>query len=142
MACQEEKGRLKFIIPFKTPTYNHLYWHRGNMKIMKKEARILREKIISDIQIQCDDQEYCLSDWENQKLKVIVNIHENWFTKKGDIKRTDISNREKFVIDSLFEALGLDDKCVWSHTMNKIQKVNPEEIKSIIWVEKVASQTS
>jgi len=42
---------IKIIIPFKTPTVNHLYWHKGNMKILTTPAREFRkkiEKIIND----------------------------------------------------------------------------------------------
>ena len=41
--------------------------------------------------------------------------------EKGDVKKVDISNREKFLIDSVFNALEIDDKNIFEHTMKKIQ---------------------
>ena len=49
---------IQITIPFKTPTVNHLYWHRGNIKIMTKEAKELRkeiEDIILDSNINCTE---------------------------------------------------------------------------------------
>ena len=104
-------------IPFKTPTSNHLYWHKGNIKIMKSEAKELRERIN---QI-CLEIPNTLKEGLKEKLKVEVEIHENWYTKKWGIARKDISNREKFLTDSVFKSLGIDDKLIFEHTMKKVQ---------------------
>ena len=104
-------------LPFKTPTVNHLYWHKGNIKIMKTEAKELREKIkkevIKYLPFVCPNL--------NDGLKVAVEIHENWLTKNGEVKRKDIANREKFLVDSIFGALGIDDKFIFEHNMKKVQ---------------------
>ena len=103
-------------IPFKTPSINHLYFNWNNRRILTKEARKLKEEI----------KEHCnflpnILKGLNDKLKVEVEIHENWFTKKWEVKRKDISNREKFLIDAIFDALGIDDKFIFEHTMKKVQ---------------------
>jgi len=109
-------------LPFKTPTINHLYWHRGNIKIMKTEAKKLREEIREIVQ-----SDTCgLHDISDSKLKVRVEIHENWFCKNGSIKRKDVANREKFLIDSVFAALGIDDKFIFEHNIVKIQNKDSE----------------
>jgi len=108
---------MKIKIPFKTPTINHLYWHRGNMKIMQTEAKKLRaeikEIVKESLPFVCPDL--------NKGLKVDVEIHEDWYCKNGSVKRKDILNREKFLIDSVFAALDIDDKYIFEHTMRKIQ---------------------
>lgn len=100
-------------IPFKTPTLNHLYWHRGNIKILKTEARELRKKIIK----MCEKIEHELGEG---LLKVEVAIHESWYFKNGAPRKTDIANREKFLIDSVFKGLGIDDCLIWENHMYKI----------------------
>jgi len=102
-------------IPFKTPTVNHMYFNWNNRRILTKEARELKKEILEIVKK--------VKQPFNKKifLKVNVKIYEDWFTKKGEIKRKDISNREKFLIDSIFEALGLDDKQIFIHTMKKKQ---------------------
>lgn len=120
-------------IPFKTPTVNHLYGQRpggfGRARFIKPEARKIREKI----------KEICskvpigsLGHFDRLKLKVEVQIYENWFCKNLSVKRKDIVNREKFLIDSVFDALGLDDKLIFIHIMRKIQST---EEKAIITIE-------
>src|SRR6056297_910486 len=106
-------------IPFKTPTVNHLYGHRGYRMFLKKEAKELREKIIN----LCPDHDFK----ETDKLNVTVEIYEDWYTQKGDIKRKDVANREKFLIDSVFEGLGLDDKQIFEHKIIKKQNKNIEK---------------
>jgi len=104
-ARNQNEKMIKIKIPFKTPSINHLYYHRGNMKILTKEARELKEEIKQIV----------------YKSRVEVEIHENWLTKKGEIKKKDIANREKFLIDSVFAALGMDDKFIFEHSMKKVQ---------------------
>jgi len=117
-------------IPFKTPTVNHLYWHRGNIKILKKPAKECREEIIELVK-NCN---YVLNDYLCEKLKVTVEIYENWYYKTtGEVARRDIANREKFLVDSVFEALDIDDKMIFSLTMIKHQSMTEE--KAIITVE-------
>jgi len=112
---------MKIKIPFKTPTCNHLYGQRpggfGRARFIKPEARKLREEIKEIVKKSLPFVCFNL----NAGLKVHVEIHEDWLTKKGEIKRKDISNREKFLIDSVFGVLDIDDKYIFEHTFVKIQ---------------------
>ena len=99
-------------IPLKTPSVNHLYGQRGFRKFLKPEAKTIR-KLISEVVTQRKPFS------EEAKLEVHTMIHEDWYTKKGTIKRKDCANREKFLTDSVFEALGLDDKQVFRHIIEK-----------------------
>lgn len=103
-------------IPFRTPSVNHLYFNWNNRRILTKEARELKKEI-KDICCKMNLNE----KYNDKKLKVNVKIYENWFNKNGTIKKKDISNKEKFLIDSVFDGLGLDDKCIFKHQMIKIQ---------------------
>jgi len=120
---------IEIIIPFKTPTVNHLYGQRpggfGRARFLKPEARKIREKILELI----GELPRCMIDGlpKYSQLKVTTLVHENWYTKKGDVKRKDIANREKFLIDSVFSALGIDDKFIFEHTMKKVQS-NEEKV--------------
>jgi len=120
---------IKITLPFRTPTINHLFWHRGNIKILKNEARELRERIKKLCRAQLKKQKF---DLAGKKLKLIVNIYEDWNTKKGEVKRKDISNREKFLTDSVFSAIEMDDKFIFEHTMKKIQS---DKEKIVITIE-------
>ena len=116
---------IKITIPFRTPSINHLYFNWNNRRILTKEARDLREQIrgivIKSLPFVCPNL--------NNGLKIVVEIHENWYTKKGIVKKKDISNREKFLVDSIFKALGIDDKFIFEHIMRKVQS---EDEKAVI----------
>jgi len=123
-------------IPFKTPTINHLYGQRGFRKFLKPEAKLIREQI--RLQLVMDNRFKDIDFDIETPLSVSVKIYEDWYTKKGDVKRKDISNREKFLIDSIFDVLDIDDKMIFKHTMEKIQSTDGEkaivEIKNY-WVD-------
>ncbi len=110
-----------FEIPFKTPTINHLYGQRGIRKYLKKEAVELRSKIKNIVMAKE------LNEKLSGPLDVTVFIYEDWYTKKGDVKKKDISNREKFLIDSIFMALPFDDKMIFKQTMVKAQSETDEK---------------
>ncbi len=105
-------------IPFKTPTVNHLYGrHSKGFMFVKQEAKDLKEEIrkivLKDISLIIPNL--------NDGLKIEVEIHENWYSKKGTVLRKDIANREKFLIDAVFDALGIDDKYIFEHKLIKVQ---------------------
>ena len=110
---------IRIKIPFKTPTINHLYGHRGPFKYIKKEARELREEINLIVKKSIKEEGCFIAETNNIEVK--VEIYENWYTKKGDVKKKDIANREKFLIDSIFNSIGVDDKGIFKHTMIKKQ---------------------
>lgn len=86
---------------------------------MTKEAKELKKEIQEIV-----DKEGLRFDYRpylDKPLKVIVEIHENWFNKDKTIKRKDVANREKFLIDSIFDALEINDKNIFENTFIKIQ---------------------
>ena len=82
---------------------------------MKKEAKELRDKIV-DLCLEVNTDTII-----GQKLSVHIEVAENWYTLKGEVKRKDVMNREKFLIDSIFEGLDIDDKFIFEFKMNKYQ---------------------
>lgn len=109
--------KMEIILPFKTPTINHLYGQHGFRKFLKPEAKKLREEIIDIVKNSPKDNIF----YPPRKLKVSVEIHENWHTKKNTVKKKDVANREKFLIDSVFDGLGADDSYIFEHSMKKVQ---------------------
>jgi hypothetical protein len=112
-------------LPFKTPTINHLYWTNPKVgyKILTTEARKIRKQI-EDIVKPMQDQ---AKDLQDRYLEVVVFIVEDWLTKGNEPIKKDIANREKFIIDSIFQALGMDDKWIWHIEMHKEQSKYTEE---------------
>jgi Holliday junction resolvase RusA-like endonuclease len=119
------------VIPFKTPTINHLYGFRGFHKFITKEAIEIKAKIAEEVKAVMKEQ-YIWTGKVTPKLDIQIAIYENWLTKKGEVARKDISNREKFLMDSIFETLGIDDRFIFKHTMIKIQS---EVEKAVVTIE-------
>ena len=109
----------------KTPSINHLHLHRGYHMFLTKEARELKEYIHTCC-LPYDSERY-----KDKHLMVHVKIYENWLTKKNEVARKDISNREKFLIDSIFDSLGLNDKFIFYHTMQKVQSNEEKAVVEI-----------
>lgn len=121
---------IQITIDKKTPSVNHLYGHnRMGHFYLKKEGRDLREYIIKKAEEYAIKEKEKIEKLKNSEISVVVEICENWFTKKGTVKKKDIANREKFLTDSVFKGLGLDDSFIFEHTMFKVQG---EEEKAII----------
>lgn len=126
-------------IPLKTPTVNNLYCPFYDKKrkitrmILKKTARELKkeiEHIVDNIPV---DQKTQFN--KQDKLKLDIEVHENWLTKKGTIFKKDVMNRTKFLIDAVFKNLpNIDDCQIYEHTVKKIQDENEF---SIIKIEKI-----
>jgi len=108
---------MKIVVPLNTPSVNHLYGRRGFRSYLKPEAKELRKEIIEIVQQTAADPIFL----PQRPLEIHIKIYENWYNKDGTIKRKDIGNKEKFLVDSIFEGLNADDKVIFKHTMEKIQ---------------------
>jgi len=67
--------------------------------------------------------------------KLSIEYHSNWFFKNGKVKKQDIQNMDKLLIDAVFEKMGVDDSRVWEVHLYKVQstkvytKVNIKELE-------------
>lgn len=93
------------------------------MKILTKEANEIRKKIDNIV------KDMNVKELQDKKLNITIDIYEDWTTKVGDVKKKDIANREKFLVDSIFKSMGIDDKFIFKQTFRKIQS---KEEKAVI----------
>ena len=119
-------------VPFKTPSVNHLYGQRGFRKYLTKEAKKLREEIDKIVKSHPYSDKQDLKD---KPLKVVVYLYEDWYCLNGSVKRVDVDNRAKFLLDSVFNALGIDDRHIFELTMIKTTSLNDNENHAIIEIE-------
>ena len=115
---------MKIQIPFKTPSVNHLYFNYRGHKILTKEARALKKDIYKIVDfLDSFDKAF----YKNKLLQVEIEIYEDWYCKNGAVKKKDVANREKFLIDAIFEALGIDDRFIWVEIIEKVQSTREEK---------------
>lgn len=106
---------MQITIPGLPPTTNHMFLTRGRFRILSPEARKFKEMVEAlVVSLQLDPPE--------GKLIVAIRLHSpRWLLKDGlRIRKMDIQNREKAVIDSVFKALGVDDSSIWLISMEKV----------------------
>lgn len=116
---------MKVVINEKTPTTNSMYLtNQWGKRYVKTTTTDLKDEIVRQIDIQLKELSYWRDDWVDKLLKVRIEIHEDWWTKKNTVKKKDIANKEKFVIDTVFAALGIDDSFIWEITLVKFEDEN------------------
>ena len=59
----------------------------------------------------------------NDKLSFSLDVYTNWYHGNGNLKKSDIQNLIKVVVDSVAERLGFNDAQVFSFSANKIQSI-------------------
>jgi len=59
--------------------------------------------------------------YEGGLLVVVVDVCMDFFTKGHEIRRLDIDNFAKNILDTIFPALGIDDKAVFDLRLKKVQ---------------------
>lgn len=111
-------------IPLLPPSMNKLYAinYRTKSVYMTPEARTFKSQMkmfITPFEVKRSD-----------KLDMKLDVYSNFYCKNGNIKRSDIHNLIKVVVDALSERLGFDDSQVFSFTANKIQSD-----ESFMWLE-------
>jgi len=58
---------------------------------------------------------------KNDKVFIKIKAHNNWYYKNGKLKRADVQNLTKVIIDAISEKLGFDDSQVFRATTDKVQ---------------------
>ena len=127
---------MKIIIPEKIPSSNMVYGHRFSKKYLKKPYQELRKRIRAIVNKKINNLDLHIEDYIDHKLSVNVIIYQNWMTKSGEVARIDLANKQKFLIDSIFMELDIDDKFIWELNMEKRHSLIEEkaivEIKPLI----------
>jgi len=59
--------------------------------------------------------------YEGGLLIVVVDVCMDFFTKGHEIRRLDIDNFAKNILDTIFPPLGIDDKAVFDLLLKKVQ---------------------
>ena len=57
----------------------------------------------------------------NDKLNMTLTFNGEWICKNGSIKKKDVHNLVKVVVDAIAEKCGFDDSQVWSFSCSKVQ---------------------
>lgn len=99
----EAGERLQFVLPSFPPSVNRLYDinHVQRKVRMSDQGALWKTRTIPFVK---------LCRWPECLLKLTLEYESpNWLTKAGKVKRIDVQNRDKLLIDTLFAKWGWDD---------------------------------
>lgn len=122
-------------LPFQ-PTMNHRMIPMRGRLILSPEHRNFKSILERYLH-----KEYLILNGEyllGKKLRVWIHYigpRNEWFTKKNQIKKKDVENRHKALIDGVFKFLGLDDSQIFEIEIKKV--VGGEELAASMWIEEV-----
>lgn len=109
---------LKFRLDGKIASVNTIYVRGRNGGVfISPEVRKYREdnKPIVKEALKASGTKY-----ENGIIKMSVKVCTNYFTKADEIRKVDIDNTAKQILDTVFPALDIDDKTVFELNLKKV----------------------
>jgi Holliday junction resolvase RusA-like endonuclease len=118
----------ELVYPYKIDmSINRQYYNnpvqRGR-KALTEEARNMRARIINDTLAQIGERK---EFWRCDILEIELIFIENWNTQAGEIRKKDLDNRLKFLIDSIVKAYDIDDSQFFKVTAQKVQSEHLEQ---------------
>ena len=113
--------RIKFKINQVPPSYNRHFKINYPLRhvYITKEAKEFKKQVF----LTCPPMETS----PHSIYRVLISVCNNWLYKNGKIKKQDIHNMDKFLIDAMCSKLGFDDSQIWAVHMVKVQGVGDEE---------------
>lgn len=110
---------MMFRMQLKAPTVNQMYSTFRGHRVKSKAARDFAKDVENLMKsIPLDNIE--------GELIVIIKIYSRWYNKNGTIKKKDIANFEKAIIDSIFSNLEMDDSQIFELKLQKIHSETEE----------------
>ena len=98
--------------------------HSAAARTFKAEATLaLTNQLQQQLRLN-PDLKAELDTWVDQPLFCQVQVYSAWITKAGTIRKTDVSNREKLLIDCIFSVLNdygfpVDDSQIYMMVLSK-----------------------
>jgi len=119
---------INFRIPSLPPSVNNLYYHiKGHFGeyqyVLKPEVRLWKTKAKEFIPL------FKPVDHPTGLLYLHFTAVASWYYKNGSIKRRDVANFDKVIVDTVFEKLGIGDEFVWDRRCTKRHSETEEYVE-------------
>jgi Holliday junction resolvase RusA-like endonuclease len=115
---------LEFSIPQIPPSYTASFKINYGLKqtYLSQEARQFKNKV------KIYMPSHKLPDLkETDKLILHTEYHQDWYFMNGKIKKQDVQNLNRLLIDAMFKGLGLDDRNLFCTIDEKVQSQDQEK---------------
>ena len=108
---------MQITIPGPVPTTNHAFIQRGRFRVLSPDARKFKE-MVEGIVVALG------LDPPQGQLAVALRFHSTrWFNKDKSVKKRDLGNLEKLILDAIFKTLGIDDSNIFLLSLEKVANV-------------------
>ena len=118
-----------FDMKCKCPSYNIAF------KINHRTKKVYLSKVAHDFK---RDLKMATPHLDMKKVKYLlfnIDVMQDWFYKNGKLKRQDVQNMDKLIIDAVCDKLGVDDSIVIQSSIQKIQYVGDPYIVIMLYSE-------
>ncbi len=109
--------RMKFQMSGKIASANKIYTRGRNGGVfLAPEVRAYRTEVAPVVAKALSDSK---GKYNGGLLSVKIEVHHQFYYKNGEVKRIDIDNFAKNIIDSIFPVINIDDKMIFDLTLKK-----------------------
>lgn len=112
----------EFVVPGKCVGYNGHFKINYSLKqiYLTTEAREWKRTVaIHTPKIEFGDTEM---------IHLSIYVYQNWYYKNGKLKKEDIHNMDKILIDAMFNKWGIDDSRVSQMCIHKVQSLGEQYV--------------
>lgn len=118
---------LEIIIPLMPPSVNSAYTVRPQFRRNGRLGMGIGMK--ADVRRFVSDAQYFMPNVQlrdDALYSLNIELSTNWLTKAGELRKKDVGNYEKFIVDALFARYHLDDKLLWTRCVTKRQSAKDQ----------------
>lgn len=116
-----------FRLPSPPPSMNALYqilYHKRTVE-MKPEVRAYKTSAKMYVPR--------FETGKEDKIGISMSVAQDWFFKNGAMKKQDVQNMAKVLIDIVAEKMGFDDSQVWTFSLDKVQETVSTGVAVKVW---------
>lgn len=70
---------------------------------------------------------------KTDKLGISMEVSQDWYFKNGLMKKQDVQNMAKVLVDIVAEKMGFDDSQVWEFSLEKVQETVKTGVQVKVW---------
>ena len=125
-----------YLLPFATKSVNNKLRMGKGRVFLDSKVRKMKEDILKYMEKyypNTTEISKILTELKYSKLETEILIYDNWINEKHKyILRKDLDNRLKFIIDTIFEYIDIDDKNIFrliSEKRDLNESINEKSIK-------------
>ena len=120
-------GSVDFRLPTPPPSMNALYQIIYGQRRVELKPEVRQYKNTAKMYVPKFDTT------KEDKLGISMSVSQDWFFKNGAMKKQDVQNMAKVLVDIVSEKMGFDDSQVWTFSLDKVQEITKTGVAVKVW---------